>query len=222
MTSRKKVGEREMRDENKKKISIGASITLALIVGMLVVTNIPSNNYSPNGEMKEEIEWQDVYVWTATGENDPGADTGGFLSCFLLDYGEVPETVLANNATDWSASGDVHAYADSDAWSEDAISEDPFYVVVRARFTQGQAMSGGAWNGSRTRCTVTATGDETFTTCIWGNDTAETMGGGIESENNSGYTYLYMNFYFDDNSDGYRLLDDGDLVISSIVIEAKY
>ena len=214
-----------MRDENKKGSKLRYGMIIAIAIGMITGASVLNydtiqNQIAP--EPKEEEMWQVVDVWTATGENDPGFETGGFMSCFLLDYGQVPATVLLNNATDWSASGDVHAYADSDDWSEDTPSEDPFYVVVRACFTQEQAASGGEFNGSRCRCTLTASGDETISQTVVCNGTAETYGGGIESANDTDEPKLYVNFWFDDNDDGYRLTDDGSLTISSIVIEAKY
>jgi len=214
-----------MKKIDRKKLGIGAGISMGVIIGMLVMANV--GNVIVDDVHLESIEkelvWHTVDVWSPLGENDPGAGTGGFMSCFLLDYGEVPETVLQNNATDWEASGDVHAYADGDDWSEDTPSEDPFYFVVRACFTQDQCMSGGNWNGSRARVTLTVSGDETISAyCIWGNDTAETYGGGIESDNNSDFDKLYINFYWDDNSDGYQISDDGSITVSEIKIEAKY
>ena len=221
-----------MKDEKKKKISIGAGLVLGIIVGALVVVNyagigtdiIPKSILNDQENYEKEQSWQTVYVWTPTGENTPAAEAGGFMSCFLLDYGQDPETVLANNATDWDAAvgSTVHAYADSDDWSEDTPSEDPFYVVVRARFTEEQAKSGSDWNGSRCRITLTASGDESISYTVVANGSAETYGGGIESDNNSDYNHLYINFYWDDNDDGYLVTDDGSLTISEIKIEAKY
>jgi len=213
-----------MEKNNKKKIGIGAGMSLGLIAVVMVVANMATNVIDPAEIIEKETEWQTIYVWTPTGENIPAAEAGGFMSCFLLDFGQVPETVLQNNATDWDTAGGgtVHGYADTDGWNEDAVSDDPFYVVVRARFTETQAKSGGTWDGSRCRVTITASGDETISQTVCGNDTAETYGGGIESENNSDYNHLYINFYFDDNDDGYVIAYDGSLTIDSIVIEAKY
>lgn len=216
-----------MKKELKTKIGVGAGLAIALVAASLVIANYAfidgslSRLTEPDLDVKEEIVWQKTAEINPLGENDPGAGTGGFMSIFWLDYGEVPETVLANNATDWSASGDVHAYEDADATTTDTVSDDPSYIVVRACFTQAQAMSGGDWNASRTRATLTCSGDETISQTVVGNDTAETYGGGIESDNNSAYNKLYINFYFDDNSDGYRILADGS-VTWSVVIEAKY
>ena len=215
------------KNSTNKKKQMNFGLIMAIAIGMIVSGSTMffyGNDIKEvvNPEPKETEMWHVVDVWTATGENDPGFETGGFMSCFLLDYGQVPATVLLNNATDWSASGDVHAYADSDDWSEDTPSEDPFYVVVRACFTQAQAGDGGEFNGSRCRCTLTASGDETISQTVVCNGTAETYGGGIESANDTDKPKLYVNFWFDDNDDGYRLTDDGSLTISSIVIEAKY
>lgn len=208
---------------------LGVIITILVVANLNIVynTNITDDNIlkdilNENEEYQEEEVWQVIYQGNPLGENTPAAEAGGFMSCFLLDYGQDPATVLANNATDWSAAATVHAYADSDDWSEDSPSEDPFYVVVRTRFTETQAKDGANWNGSRCRITLTASGDEAISQTIVGNNTAETYGGGIESDNNSAYNHLYINFYFDDNSDGYRITDDGSLTISEIKIEAKY
>lgn len=215
-----KIGEK-MKNEKRKKLGIGAGISLGLIVGILVMANISTDVSNPAENVKEE-EWHTVYVWTPTGENTPAGGAGGFMSIFLLDYGQVPATVLQTNGTDWENSANVHGYADTDSFNEDAVSDDPFYVVVRARFTEAEAKSGGDWDGSRCRVTLTASGDETISQTVVGNDTAETYGGGIESENNSNYDHIYINFYFDDNDDGYAINDDGSLTISEIKIEAKY
>jgi len=219
-----------MKKEEKKKIGIGAGLTLGLVVISLMFVNsafvndigIFKEKLQPEPEVEEERIWQRIGGYNdPLGENDPGAGTGGFMSIFWLDYEEDPATVLANNATDWSASGDVHAYEDTDGTTTDTVSEDPSYIVVRACFTQDQAMSDGNWNGSRTRCTLTCSGDETISQVIWGNGTAETYGGGIESDNDSDFDKLYINFYFDDDSDGYRILDDGS-IDWAVTLEAKH
>jgi len=207
-----------MKKEKAIKISIGAAVPVAVVGIILIMANM--GNIVTDDIVVEIVEEKEI-TWQVVGENDPGAGTGGFMSIFWLDYAETPETVLANNATDWSTSGDVHSYEDSDGTTTDTVSEDPSYIVVRACFTQAQVMGGGAWNASRTRCTLTCSGDETISQTVVGNNSAETYGGGIESDNNSAYAKLYMNFYFDDNSDGYRILDDGS-VTWSVVIDAKF
>ena len=209
----------------KNKWTLGIGIPVGIVTAILImasVGNVSNNIVVDNNEAEDELVWHKTFVWTATGENDPGYETGGFMSCFMYDYAEDPELDLADNTTDWSTNASVVAYADADDWSEDTPSENYSYIVVRASFTLAQAASGGVYNGSRCRVTLTASGDETISQTIVGNNTAETYGGGIESENSTDEPKIYINFYFDDNSDGYRVADDGSLVIDSIVIEAKY
>ena len=181
------------------------------------------------GDENEQYEesWNTVASWepglTPLGEvADPGGDGTGFASIFLLDYGEDPST-LGVNATDWSASAVVHAYADSDDFSEDCPSEDPFYIVVRARFTKAVCYDEGdsQFVGNRTKCTITFSGDGAGTITHYGNHTESASGGGICSDNDSGGASLWVNYYFDDG-DGYKLTDDGSLTVSLIEISAKY
>jgi len=174
----------------------------------------------------DEAGWHLVDVYspglTPLGEvADPGTGGTGFASIFLLDYDSDPAT-LWDNTTDWENAADVHAYADEDAFSEDTPSEDPFYIVVRARFTKDVCWDGAQFVGNRTKCEITFSGDEADTIVHYGNHTMGATGGGICSENNSGNASLWVNFYFDDNDDGYRITDDGTLTIDSIKIYAKY
>ena len=207
-----------MKREKIKKIGIGASIPVAVIAIILLVANM--GNIVTDDIVVEIVEEKEI-TWQPVGENDPGAGVGGFMSIFWYDYVCNPVVDLAVNATDWSTNASTHGYEDTDGTTTDTKSENASYICVRACFTQAQAMSGGAWNASRTRVTLTCSGDETISQTIQGNNSAETYGGGIESDNNSAYDKLYMVFYFDDNSDGYRVLDDGS-VTWSVVIDAKY
>lgn len=174
-----------------------------------------------------EGSWHTVAVWrpglSPLGEADPGAGSSGFLSIFLLDYAADVST-LGINGTDWEASGNVHAYADTDAFSEDVPSEDPFRIVVRARFTKAVCFDEGdnQFVGNRTKCKITFSGDESGTIVHYGNHTEAATGGGICSYNDSGGDALFVNFYFSDGVNGYRITDDGSLTISLIELSAKY
>ena len=223
-------------ENKKKKFDKKAGIISGIIATLLIgccayylMYNTPivdDNILNPLDENIEE-EWHTIAIWEPMliplGEADPGQGNSGFLACFLLDYGQNP-TTLGNNATDWSASGNVHAYADTDAWSEDCPSEDPFYIVVRARFTKAVCYDEGdsQFVGNRTKCKITFSGDEAGTIIHYGNHTHGSTGGGICSENQTGGDALFVNFYFDDGSDGYRITDDGSLTVSLIELSAKY
>ena len=173
-----------------------------------------------------EESWHKVAMWQPglmpLGEATPSGGSG-VLAVFLLDFGVADISMLGNNATDWSSSGDVHAYADADDFSEDTPSEDAFHIVVRCRFTKAVCFDAGdsQFVGNRTKCTITFSGDESGTITHYGNHTEDTTGGGICSYNDSGGDALFVNFYFTD-ADGFTISDDGSLSIDSIVVSAKY
>jgi len=141
----------------------------------------------------------------ALAENDPGAGSTGWLSTFVLDYGADPDTVLANNATDWSAEATARGYVDSDSATTDLKAEDPGYFVVRCRFTT-TTQEDGSWNYSRIRVNLTTWGDETISD-VGEYDNSSTDGDAVISTDEA--DWLFVNFYWDDGSDGYQITKDG-------------
>lgn len=163
--------------------------------------------------------WMTVQSFSldALGEADPGGDgESGFLSIFLLNYtGSDPTTALLHNETDWSAAGNVSAYADADAFSEDTIAGAGFYFVVRVRMNKTHCYDAGdaQFVHTRVRVNLTTSGDETI---------AGTSGTVIVSQNDSADDFIWLNYYWDDADDGYRVTTDGSITVSEIKIEAKY
>jgi len=126
----------------------------------------------------------------------------------------------AGNYDTW---GNVSGYVDADNHpSVDLASEDPFYFVVRCRFNS-TVKDGADFVGSRCRVTLTVSGDETISAVAQtgDDDGSDNNGGGQVSRNDTGDDFIWINFWWDDNSDGYRITDDGSLTWS-ITIEAKY
>ena len=219
-------------DNGKKFMKLGLvfGVALLFVVAFSMSGIKPDNieiglhNLLDNDE--PETTWQTVAVvsngWVLA-EYPQTEDTSGWLSSFWLDYGEVPGTVLQNNLTDWNTSGTTRGYCEEDDATLDLASNDPAYFVVRCKFNRTHCYddSLNCFIGSRTRVNLTLTGDETVSYTVYCNNTAETYGGGIESDNNSANGSIYINFYWDDNTDGYRITDDG-TINWSIHIEAKY
>jgi len=173
----------------------------------------------------DEETWQVLQVvenGVVLAEYPQTEDTSGWLSTFHLDYGETPALRLGDNTTTNGSTG-VRGYCEEDDATIDLASEDPSYFVVRAKFNRTHCWSdtNNCFYGSRTRVTLTVTGDETISRTIYCNNTADTEGGGIESDNVTTNGSIYINFYWDDEVDGYRITEDGTLTWS-IVIEAKY
>jgi len=227
------------KTETKKydiaKAGVISGLLIGLVIGGFILFNAPSIVdepivAEPLENKNEHMEsWHTVSVWnpdlTPLGEvADPGGDGTGFASIFLLNYTDYTPGILGDNTTTWNNHAGVYAYADTDSFSNDTPSEAGFYIVVRARFTKAVCYDGSdsQFVGNRTKCTITFSGDESDTITHYGNHTEGTTGGGICSDNDSGHASLWVNFYFEDNDDGYRLTDDGTLTVSLIEISAKY
>lgn len=188
-------------------------VAINLILGV-VLFHVEDEQNTDDDYKTEWVLVQKVDSWDL-GEFNPGAE--GWLSTFHLDYGQVPETVLANNATDWSTSGDARGYVDTDNTETDLASEDPSYIVVRCRFDD-DAKDGGAWNYSRFRVNLTVGGDETISD-VGEYDNSTTDGDAVVSA--VGTDWIYINFWWDDGVDGYRITDDGTLTWSISIYERK-
>ena len=165
--------------------------------------------------------WHTVYSFKPglmpLGEANPGDDATGILSVFGLNYSETPGTVLAGNGTDWEANvgNNVSWYADSDGFSEDSNADEGFYFVVRVRINKTHCYDEGdsQFVDTRVRVNITTSGDETI---------AGTSGTAVVSQNSSTDDYIWINFYWDDGDNGYRVTTDGSITVSEIKLECKY
>ena len=203
---------------NWRKAGFFFAVTIAFVLMIAlwdfgVINNDDTDDYEETWHLVAEI------TLDALGEYDPG--TEGWLSAWHLDYGQVPETVLQNNATDWSADANARGYVDVDDDTTDLKSEDPSYVCFRAKFDD-DAKDGGVWDYERFRINLTISGDETIS------DRGESDNSTNDGSNSGdavisavGTNWIYINFWWDDNSDGYRITDDGTLTWGISIYE-KY
>jgi hypothetical protein len=212
--------------KERKIISKKLGTTLGILIAITLIISAISIYVDMN---EVEMEWREVARIDSSnfivGENDPGESASGWLATFMLDYAETPATCLASNASGggYDTWGNVSGYVDYDGDGNPAVdlpSENGAYFVVRCRFND-QVKSGGNFQGSRCRVRLTVSGDETISALAHVGDNTNTSGGGIVSQNNSADDWIWINFYWDDNSDGYRILDDGTLEWS-IIVEARY
>ena len=206
--------------QKKKQQIFKYTIAATLIMGVATATFLVP---PPAVEQTDEGTWHVVWRGNAvSAENDPGGSNPGWLSTFILDYAQTPSAVLNNNATDWSSDPNARGYVDADDASTDLASEDPGYFVIRCRHGSN-VYDVDKYRPSRARVTLTLAGDETVAgKRIYGNDTADAGGGrAVISQNVSTNRFIWINYCFDDNSDGYRITDDG-TITWDIVIEEKY
>jgi len=225
-----------MKNENKKNFWKKAGVVSASIVAIMVIVSsviaiVSVNPFSDKNKSIDSGSWHTIGTIDSsqlydylTAENSPDGSDSGWLSTFCLDYAETPGTCLASNATNgaYDGWGNVSGYIDTDDTDVDLASEDPFYFVVRCRFNTN-VKSGSDFMANRCRCTLNVTGDETIDDVILYGHDDDVAGGGraVISWNETAGNYIYINFVWDDNSDGYQILDDGSLDWS-IVIEEKY
>lgn len=209
--------ERKEKTKNRKAdIPVRAGLVSAIIiVGLVVAFTVPR----PMVVFDEDtLEWHVIWKGNAAtaAEADPGSGLeSGWLSFFCFDYAETPATSLATNATagNYDTWGNVSGYQNTDnAVAMDLKSEDPFYFVARARFNKTHC-----WDDTKfidTRCSIrlTVSGDETI---------SDVEGTIAVSYNNTGEEWIWLNFWWDDGDDGYRITDDGSLAWN-ITISAKF
>ena len=214
---------KEDKKLNYKKAGLSLGTIFAVFVAiMFIIFQLPKPVFN-----NDEGVWQTIWEGNiaSAAENNPGAGASGWLATFCLDYAETPTTCLASNATNgaYDGWGNVSGYVNTDNTDTDLKSEDPFYFVVRCRFNQTHCHNGTAFIASRCKCFLTVSGDETISDVsqLGDDDGTDNNGGGQVSYNNSGGEFIYINFWWDDNNDGYRITDDGSLAWN-ITIQAKF
>lgn len=214
-----------IQKESKREFVLGRYGKYGITVGVFVVVFMLATRMIPTPVVEYEPTWHVVFeASSARAENTTLAgDQSRWLSFFLLDYGSSPDTALVHNDTDWSAAGNVSGYQDTDnAAAMDIPSEDPFYFVCRAAINKTHCWDTDKFIGNRTRCHFTISGDETVTNqVVYGDNVSHTSGGGMVSANLTSMECIHINYYIDDNSDGYRITDDGTLAWN-ITVMAKY
>lgn len=204
--------------KEEKKISKKAGVHWGILFGVIVVVFILGTRMIPTPVLEQDDEgtWQIVMTVSSTAlgaEANPGSGESGWLATFCLDYAETPATCLASNASGggYDSWGNVSGYVSTDDAETDLKSEDPFYFTVRGRFND-TVKDGSDFIDARCKIMLTVSGDETI---------SNVAGTRVVSYNNTGADYIYINFYWDDGVDGYRITDDGSLAWN-ITVYAKY
>lgn len=210
-----------MKKEKLKYRKAGISwavVTAFVVASLVIIANFPKVEV-------DEGEWHVIWEGNlaSAAENDPGAGVSGWLATFQLDYAETPGTCLMSNATNgaYDGWGNVSGYINADDTEADLASEDPAYFTVRCRFNDTVCGDAGTLMKHRVKCALTVSGDETISNVNLLGDDDDVAGGGGAFVSYNGSNWLYVNFCWDDNSDGYRITDDGSLAWN-VTISAKY
>lgn len=204
----------EKKIVNKKKAGVRAGLVIALVMGMMFVyTTLPV----PQIKMDERgwhVVWEGNLAQAAEG--NPGSGAGGILEIFFINHTASPATCYDTNSSSdmeaWCTAAHL-GYTSADDFNTELAHSVAFDVVVRVR-------------GNHTQCYRTDKFYHTDLKVEWtcaglsiGADTAMT---GVVSYNNSGGTYLYMNFYSNGGGSGFTLSKDQSIAITSIKFSAYY
>ena len=228
-----------MKEKNKKKNWLEASVSTTgkgLLVMMLIcvvslmVVFATMDEVVKDSSVETEEMWQMVYVWTPLGEGDPGTGASGFLEVFFINHtAENLNTTYDENSSStlegWCTANMVGKtpYATADDFNVELASEVSFDIVVRVRFNKTHAWETDHFNGDDCDCQIT-------TSCTgWAdgndeaNESARVHAAAVESRNNTGEDFIWINFVWNaDDDGGYQLADDATLTVSEIYIEAKF
>ena len=215
----------EKTKEANKKRKAGVPLKTGLISAIIIVVLVVAFTFpKPMLVQDENLEWHVIMKISSAqaAEADPGVDESGWLATWCYDYAETPDedNATAGNYDTWTTN--VSGYQSTDnAEAMDLASEDPFYFVVRARYSEVHCGDAGTLMSNRCRMALTVSGDETISdVVIYGHDTNLAGGGGAFVCSNDS-AWLYINYFYDDNSDGYRITDDGTLAWN-ITISAQF
>ena len=200
---------------DRKAMTFGTTIAVFIVAAMFIlVYSAPKPIMVQNDEGSWHILWQGNL---ASAVEFSGFTTGNtsWLATLVLDYAEDPTVCLLSNATagNYDTWTNVSGYQNADnADPMDLPSEDPGYFVVRGVFNRTHCYDSTKFMDNRCSIRLTVSGDETI---------SDVEGTRIVSYNETDGDYLYINYYWDDESDGYRIKDDGSLVWN-ITISAQF
>ena len=189
-----------------------ASIIFGFVVAfLLVMSNI---QLQLNNEGSWKIVWDGNLVSAA--ENDPGSGASGFLEFFIINHSATPATAYNENDSavleGWCTAANL-GYASADNFNIEVAHSVTFDIVVRVRFNKTNCWDGAKFIGSRTRVNITCSGDLVI---------SDVTGTNVESYNNTGQNFIWINVYWDNGGAGYSINADDTFDVSEISIEAKY
>lgn len=209
-----------LNNVKRKGINLGIIFFVALVT-FILYTSVISNVKIKQDDGTWHVVWEGSLAQAV--EADPGAGASGFLEIFFVNHTATPATAYAINTSSnfetWAnanlGTGVGNAWANADDFNLQLKHSTAFDVVVRVRYNKTHAWNGTAFLAGDTRVNITASGGGVTIS-------GATSGTNVESYNNTGMDYIWINVYWNNTVDGYQLSKGGTCAISQISIQAKY
>jgi len=203
--------------KKKKILNIKTGIISTMITGLVIGIMILSNTISPEIIVEETYirSWHTVFEGALADGMEASPD-GGILQIFFINHTETPTTTYSNNSSqkyqDWCNTSGL-GYASADDFRTEIDHSTLFDVLLRVNGNKTMCWNGTAFIGSYLRVNFTSPhlGIAALTGMI-----------GVESQNNTGLEYLWMNFYLNNSGAGYSIIRGNESKLPTIRYQAYY
>ncbi|MDH7506267.1 MAG: hypothetical protein QHH15_00565 [Candidatus Thermoplasmatota archaeon] len=191
-----------------KKAGVVTFLVIGFICGISIVAMLDTSLKPP------------LKTWHVVSEFKPGFPLGdeanpvggGILEIFFHPHSSTPGTTYAVNDSSVLESAS-YAWANADNFNLEIPHTVTFDVVVRVRGNRTQCWRNNMWWDSDLKVEWT---------CADFGVSTDTLMTGVVTANNTGYSYLYMNWYDNNNGAGFSLSKDEIVNIQSIKFSAYY
>jgi len=197
---------------DKKKAGMRAGLVIALVTGMMFAyLTIPHPHLEQDDGKSWHVVWESNLADAA--EANPGVGAGGILEIYYINHTDAVTTQNTTTTIEGWCNAAGLGYASADNFNTELAHSVAFDVCVRVRGNATQCKRGTVWHGGDLKVEWTCAGLGV------GADTAME---GVITYNNTGASYLWMNFEDDNSNAGYTLAKDQTIAISSIKFSAYY
>ena len=201
-----------------KGIRIGMVLFLVTVIFVLGMFPHPVIEQIDDGRSWHVIWEGSLSDLVQAAEADPGAGASGILSVYFTNNTATPDTAYNENDSAtleaWCAAAGL-GYANADDANVEIDHSTDLDIVVRVRGNKTHCWNGTAFIDAYLRVRVSSADL---------NLAADTVSTGVPSYNDSGMTYLWVNFYIDEDQGAANLniARDETAEITSIKYEAYY
>lgn len=198
-----------------------AGLVSVMVAGMLFAGFVYYDIYLNNPEPYEK-SWKVVYKWTPgmpLGEATPGAGNSGILEVFFINHSADKYYTQENTSAtlEGHCTANNLGYADADDTEVDLAHSTSFDILVKVCGNATHCKRGATWYDSDLNVTITWSDKSMTNDQPDGNTTYP-----LAAMNTSGFTLLYVIFYWDNGGSGYTINKGQTSEIASIEFAAYY